>query len=69
MIIENEHTEHANICRVTIESELGAKMMGKMPGHYSTIEAQALRQHNRDIHQEIGGCWPTKSSGLSSRVG
>lgn len=69
VIIENEHTEHANICRVTIESELGAKMMGKMPGHYSTIEAQALRQHNRDIHQEIGGCWPTKSSGLSSRVG
>lgn len=70
VIIENEHTEHANICRVTIESELGAKMMGKMPGHYSTIEAQALRQHNRDIHQEIGGLlaneikWFIEQSGL-----
>lgn len=54
VIVNNEHTEHANICRVTIESELGARMMGKAPGHYSTIEAPALRQHNRDVHQQIG---------------
>ena len=30
-------------------------MMGKEPGRYSTIEAPALRQHNREIPEELGG--------------
>ena len=55
VIVDNEQTEHAEICRVTIENEVGARMMGKAPGHYSTIEAPALRQHNREVHEEIGG--------------
>ncbi|MDI9418766.1 MAG: GPR endopeptidase [Bacillota bacterium] len=55
VIIDKEQTEHASICRVSIESEVGARMMGKAPGRYSTIEAPALRQHNREIHEELGG--------------
>lgn len=54
VIVENEETEHALVSRVTIENEIGARLMGKAPGHYSTIEAPVLRQHNREIQQDIG---------------
>ena len=54
VIVKNEETEHALISRVTVENELGAKMIGKRPGNYSTIEAKVLREHNREIHEDIG---------------
>ena len=54
VIVKNEETEYALISRVTVENEIGAKMIGKAPGHYCTIEAPVLRQHNREIQQEIG---------------
>lgn len=71
VIVENEETENAAICRVTVENEVGARMIGKAPGHYSTIEAPGLRQHNREIQKDIGGLvakeikWFIEQSGLS----
>lgn len=41
------------ITRITVENDLGAQMMGKAPGNYSTIESSALREHNRDRHERI----------------
>src|SRR5690625_3069589 len=39
--------------RITVENDLGAQMMGKAPGNYSTIESSGLREHNRDVHERI----------------
>ncbi|HHY09435.1 MAG TPA: GPR endopeptidase [Firmicutes bacterium] len=51
--VRTEETKDAVITRITVENDLGARMMGKAPGNYSTIEAPALRQHNRDIQEDI----------------
>lgn len=53
VLVDNESRDTASICRVLIESELGARMMGKMKGRYSTIEAPALRQRNREIQEQV----------------
>jgi spore protease len=54
VIVKNEETEYASISRVTVENEVGARLIGKAPGNYSTIEAPGLRSHNREIHQDLG---------------
>lgn len=54
VIVHNEETEHATISRVTVETDVGARLIGKAPGNYSTIDAPALRGHNREIHEELG---------------
>ncbi len=70
VVVENENTEYAKICRVIVENEMGAKLIGKAPGHYSTIEAPGLREHNREVHEKLGGLlakeiqWFIKQSGL-----
>lgn len=51
--ISTEELDYAKISRVTVQNEIGAKMMGKAPGHYSTIEAPILRQHNREVQEDI----------------
>ncbi len=50
------HTEEYDgvvVTRITVENDLGAQMMGKAPGNYSTLESSALREHNRDVHETI----------------
>lgn len=70
VIVKNEEAPNALISRVTIENEIGAKMMGKAPGNYSTIEAPVLRQHDRDAQEEISQLvgkelqWFLEQSGL-----
>lgn len=72
VVVKNEETEHALVCRVVVENEIGAKMIGKAPGKYTTIEAPALKQHNREIHQQIGELlakemqWFINESGLGA---
>ncbi len=53
VVVNTEETDHALISRVTVENEIGAKTIGKAPGHYSTIEAPVMRQHNREIQGDI----------------
>ena len=43
--------EQAVISRVVVENEVGARMIGKAPGRYSTIESRALREHNREVQK------------------
>lgn len=50
------HTEQEpgiTITRMVVENDLGARMMGKAPGNYSTIQSSGLREHNRDLHERI----------------
>lgn len=51
--VHTENEEGMVITRITVENDLGAQMMGKAPGNYSTIEASGLRGHNRDLHEKI----------------
>src|SRR5690625_1075566 len=51
--VDTEESEHGTTTRVVISTEEGARAMGKMPGRYSTIEAPALRERDRDVLQEI----------------
>lgn len=51
--VETEETEYGDISRVVIMNEVGARAMGKMPGRYSTIEAPALRERDRDVLEKI----------------
>src|SRR5690625_3372179 len=51
--VETEESEYGKISRVAIMTEEGARAMGKMPGRYSTIEAPALRERDRDVLEKI----------------
>lgn len=51
--VSKAESKDALITRITIESDLGAQMMGKAPGNYSTIETAALRTHNRDAQENV----------------
>lgn len=51
--VDTEETEYGTISRVSIMTEQGARAMGKMPGDYSTIEAPALRQRDRNVLEQI----------------
>jgi spore protease len=51
--VENEETEHAQISRVSITSDEGARLMGKIKGHYITVESEAFRQHNKEAQEEV----------------
>lgn len=51
--VQTEKEEGVVITRITIENDLGAQMMGKAPGNYSTLESPSLREHNRDIHENV----------------
>lgn len=51
--VHTEKEEGITVTRITVESDLGAQMMGKAPGNYCTIEAPGLREHNRDLQERI----------------
>lgn len=53
VIVQDEQTENALISRVTIETDEGARRMGKVKGHYSTILANGLRQRDKFVQDEI----------------
>ncbi len=45
--------KYAKVTRMGILTAQAAKMVGKMPGHYSTIEAPQMRSRNRDLQEEV----------------
>jgi len=51
--VETEETPVGTISRVAITTETGARAMGKLPGHYTTIEAPALRQRDQDALEQV----------------
>ena len=55
VVLEEERREESGICitRVKIETKNGAKIMGKPPGTYITLEAPALTEQDEDYHREV----------------
>lgn len=51
--VDTEETSVGLMSRVAIMTEEGSRAMGKMPGHYSTLEAPALRQRDHNALEEV----------------
>lgn len=51
--VETERREVAEISRVVIETDAGARAMGKAPGTYVTIEAPSLRSRNQQEQEQV----------------
>ncbi|CCO08511.1 GPR endopeptidase [Desulforamulus hydrothermalis] len=51
--MDKETYTHATVTTVHIEEDYAEQLMGKPQGTYITIEAPAIRDNNRQIHQEI----------------
>lgn len=51
--VDSKEEDGVLITRITVENELGAQLMGKAQGNYSTIESKALREHNRDLQENL----------------
>ncbi|MCL4515926.1 MAG: GPR endopeptidase [Firmicutes bacterium] len=66
--VDVEESEHAKVTRMSILSAQAARELGKMPGHYSTIESAELRQHNRDIHEEVAEVFAREISRFLGRI-
>jgi spore protease len=53
VVVENEETPFTKISRVSIRSDEGAQLMGKMKGNYITIESEALRNRSKEAQEEV----------------
>lgn len=53
VIVDTEETNVGLVSRVSIETEEGSRALGKMPGRYTTIEAQALRQRDTEQLEQV----------------
>ncbi|NLY30560.1 MAG: GPR endopeptidase [Firmicutes bacterium] len=53
VVVENEATDCAKINRTRIETDAGARAIGKVKGSYVTIESAALRDHNREVQKDV----------------
>ena len=51
--VETEETPVGTISRVAITTQEGARVMGKLPGHYTTIEAPAIRQRDQEALERV----------------
>lgn len=50
--VNREPIEGGNLIRVDIHSDIGSRLMGKVKGHYVTLEVPALREHNPPLHEK-----------------
>lgn len=49
----SEPNEFCKVTRMQIVSPDASRLLGKLPGHYTTIEAPVLRTHQRQAHQQV----------------
>ncbi|HBG09166.1 MAG: GPR endopeptidase [Limnochordia bacterium] len=50
--VQTEEEAGITVTRIVVENDIGARMMGKAPGNYCTIQSSGLREHNRDLHEK-----------------
>jgi len=65
--VQTEEEAGITVTRIVVENDIGARMMGKAPGNYCTIQSSGLREHNRDLHEKRPNFWPRKSNGFSNK--
>ncbi|MBO8126160.1 MAG: GPR endopeptidase [Firmicutes bacterium] len=61
--------EYAKVTRMGILTVQAAKALGKMPGHYSTIEAPQMRTRNRDLQEEVSQLLAKEVERFLKRIG
>lgn len=66
--VKNEEREHAKISRVSIESDLGVRMLGKAKGNYVTIEAPSLRQRDKHAQAAVAQILAQEMAGFLQRL-
>lgn len=69
VIVKDEDTEHFRVSRMTIESDEGARVMGKAKGNYVTILANGLRQRDKVVQDQIAQRVAQELEGFLNRVG
>ncbi|MEW6771713.1 MAG: GPR endopeptidase [Bacillota bacterium] len=53
VIVERENFPYATVTTVRVETEEAEKIMQKPRGSYITIDAPAMRENNRKVHQQV----------------
>ncbi len=66
--IEEEETEYAKVTRMSIYSAQAARTIGKMPGHYCTIESPGLRNRDRVLQEEVSQTFAKELSRFLTRI-
>jgi len=51
--METEKEKGIHISRIEVQTEEGARVLGKMPGHYVTIEVPSLRHKDSDLQDRV----------------
>lgn len=52
--VDTQEQDGITLSRVFIETDEGARRMGKLPGHYSTLEAPQLRTRSVEMEEKVG---------------
>ncbi|MGE5530432.1 MAG: GPR endopeptidase [Patescibacteria group bacterium] len=51
--VESEQVDGNTVTRIEIENEEAGRLLGKLPGHYTTIQAPELQSRNQDQIESI----------------
>jgi spore protease len=66
--IDVEETEYAKVTRMSIYSAQAARQIGKMPGHYCTIESPGLKDRDRVLQEEVSQTLAKEVSRFLARI-
>lgn len=66
--IEEEETQFARVTRMSIYSAQAARTIGKMPGHYCTIESPGLRDRDRVLQEEVSQIFAREVQRFLARI-
>lgn len=66
--IEEEQTDYAKVTRMSIYSAQASRTLGKLPGHYCTIESPGLRDRDRVLQEEVSQIFAKEVSRFLTRL-
>lgn len=66
--IEEEEGEYAKVTRMSVYSIQAAQTLGKMPGHYCTIESPGLRDRDRILQEEVSQIFAKEIQRFLTRI-
>ncbi|HHW14173.1 MAG TPA: GPR endopeptidase [Firmicutes bacterium] len=66
--IEEEQTDYAKVTRMSIYSAQASRTLGKLPGHYCTIESPGLRDRDRVLQEEVSQTFAKEVSRFLTRI-
>ncbi|MGE5508583.1 MAG: GPR endopeptidase [Chitinophagales bacterium] len=66
--IDVEETEYAKVTRMSVYSAQAARQIGKMPGHYCTIESPGLKDRDRVLQEEVSQTVAKEISRFLARI-